>query len=64
MDSPTTIQRKKLDAMPIELRSAQPPTHSKARGILLGVLIGVAIWTVALAVWIYFWHAIFSTGAK
>jgi hypothetical protein len=64
MDSPTTIQRKKLDAMPIELRTPHKQPHTRARGIGLGVAIGIAVWLAALAGWIYFGNALLSTGAK
>jgi hypothetical protein len=58
LDEDTSTMRMRLAAMPIELRNREhQPPPSRVRGIVIGVLLGAAIWaaTVALSVAIWRW---------
>ena len=54
-DEDTSIMRLRLAATPIELRKPELEPQSRARGIVLGALLGVLVWaailTLGWAVW-------------
>jgi hypothetical protein len=48
--------RMRLEATPIELRKPEMGPQSKARGILVGALLGVAAWAAIIALGIVVWR--------
>jgi hypothetical protein len=46
----------RIEATPIELRKPEMGPHSKARGILVGALLGVAAWAAIIALGIVVWR--------
>jgi hypothetical protein len=47
-DEDTSIMRLRLAATPIELRKPELEPQSRARGIVLGALLGALVWAAVL----------------
>jgi fatty acid desaturase len=56
LDQDTSTMRMRLEATPIELRKPEMGPQSKARGILVGALLGVAAWAAIIALGIVVWR--------
>ncbi|HEV8552468.1 MAG TPA: hypothetical protein VGR65_03650 [Casimicrobiaceae bacterium] len=56
LDQDTSTMRMRIEATPIELRKPEMGPHSKARGILVGALLGVAAWAAIIALGIVVWR--------
>ena len=55
-DEDTSAMRMRLAATPIELRKPEIGPQSKARGILVGVLLGALAWAVIIVLGIAVWR--------
>ena len=55
-DEDTSAMRMRLAATPIELRKPEIGPQSKARGILVGVLLGAVAWAVIIVLGIAVWR--------
>ena len=56
LDQDTSTMRMRIEATPIELRKPEIGPQSKARGILVGALLGVAAWAAIIALGIAVWN--------
>jgi hypothetical protein len=56
LDQDTSTMRMRLEATPIELRKPEMGPQTKARGILVGALLGVAAWVAIIALGIAVWR--------
>jgi hypothetical protein len=56
LDQDTSTMRMRLEATPIELRKPEMGPQTKARGILVGALLGVAAWVAIIALGITVWR--------
>jgi hypothetical protein len=56
LDQDTSTMRMRLEATPIELRKPEMGPQTKARGILVGALLGVAAWVAIIALGIVVWR--------
>jgi hypothetical protein len=56
LDQDTSTMRMRIEATPIELRKPEIGPQSKARGILVGALLGVAAWAVIIALGVAVWN--------
>ena len=56
LDQDTSTMRMRIEATPIELRKPEMGPHSKARGILVGALLGVAAWAAIIALGVAVWR--------
>jgi hypothetical protein len=56
LDQDTSTMRMRLAATPIELRKREMGPQTKARGILVGALLGVAAWVAIIALGIAVWR--------
>ena len=56
LDQDTSTMRMRLEATPIELRKPEMGPQTKARGILVGALLGVAAWAAIIALGIAVWR--------
>ena len=56
LDQDTSTMRMRLEATPIELRKPEMGPQSKARGILVGVLLGVGAWAAIIALGVAVWR--------
>jgi fatty acid desaturase len=56
LDQDTSTMRMRLAATPIELRKPEMGPQTKARGILVGALLGVAAWVAIIALGIAVWR--------
>ena len=54
-DEDTSIMRMRMDATLIELRKREMPPQSKARGILVGALLGACAWIAIVALILEAW---------
>lgn len=57
LDQDTSTMRMRLDATPIELRKPEIEPQSKARGIMVGALLGVAAWAAIIALGLAVWRS-------
>ncbi len=48
--------RMRIEATPIELRKPEIEPQSKARGILVGAMLGLAAWAVIIALGVMVWR--------
>ena len=55
-DQDTSTMRMRMEATPIELRKPEMGPQTKARGILVGALLGVAAWIAIIALGIAVWR--------
>lgn len=55
LDQDTSIMRMRIAATPIELRKPEIGPQSKARGILLGAVLGLGAWAALIALGIAVW---------
>ena len=55
LDQDTSTMRMRLEAMPIELRKPEIAPQSKARGIMVGTLLGVGVWAAMIALGVAVW---------
>jgi fatty acid desaturase len=57
LDEDTSTMRMRIEATPIELRKPEIEPQSKARGIMVGALLGVGAWAaiIALGVAVWWW---------
>ena len=55
LDQDTSIMRMRIAATPIELRKPEIGPQSKARGILLGAVLGLGAWAVLIALGMVAW---------
>ncbi|TMH65095.1 MAG: hypothetical protein E6H55_03255 [Betaproteobacteria bacterium] len=55
-DEDTSAMRMRMAATPIELRKPEIGPQSKARGILVGVLLGAVAWAVIIVLGIAVWR--------
>ena len=55
-DEDTSAMRMRLAATPIELRKPEIGPQSKARGILVGVLLGAVAWAVIIVLGVAVWR--------
>ena len=55
-DEDTSAMRMRLAATPIELRKPEIGPQSKARGILVGVLLGALAWAVIIVLGVAVWR--------
>jgi hypothetical protein len=56
LDQDTSTMRMRIEATPIELRKPEMGPQSKARGILVGALLGVAAWAAIIAFGVVVWR--------
>jgi hypothetical protein len=56
LDQDTSTMRMRIEATPIELRKPEMGPQTKARGILVGALLGVAAWVAIIALGITVWR--------
>ena len=56
LDQDTSTMRMRLEATPIELRKPEMGPQTKARGILVGALLGVAAWVAIIAFGVAVWR--------
>ena len=56
LDQDTSTMRMRLEATPIELRKPEMGPQTKARGILVGALLGVAAWVAIIALGVAVWR--------
>jgi len=56
LDQDTSTMRMRLAATPIELRKPEMGPQTKARGILVGALLGVAAWVAIIALGVAVWR--------
>jgi hypothetical protein len=56
LDQDTSTMRMRIEATPIELRKPELGPQSKARGILVGALLGVAAWALIIALGVAVWN--------
>src|SRR5438445_1844261 len=54
-DEDTSAMRMRMEATPIELRKPELGPQSKARGILVGVLLGAVAWAVIIVLGVAVW---------
>ena len=55
-DEDTSAMRMRIEATPIELRKPELGPQSKARGILVGVLLGAVAWAVIIILGVAVWR--------
>jgi hypothetical protein len=55
-DEDTSIMRMRMDATLIELRKREMPPQSKARGIMVGTLLGACAWIAIVALCLGAWR--------
>ena len=55
-DEDTSAMRMRIAATPIELRKPEIGPQSKARGILVGVLLGALAWAVIIVLGVAVWR--------
>ena len=55
-DEDTSAMRMRIAATPIELRKPEMGPQSKARGILVGVLLGAVAWAVIIVLGVAVWR--------
>jgi hypothetical protein len=55
-DEDTSAMRMRIAATPIELRKPELGPQSKARGILVGVLLGAVAWVAIIALGVAVWR--------
>ena len=55
-DEDTSAMRMRMAATPIELRKPEIGPQSKARGILVGVLLGALAWAVIIVLGVAVWR--------
>ena len=55
-DEDTSAMRMRIAATPIELRKREIGPQSKARGILVGVLLGAVAWAVIIVLGVAVWR--------
>ena len=55
LDQDTSTMRMRLQATPIELRKPELGPQSKARGILVGAILGLGAWAVIIALGVAVW---------
>jgi hypothetical protein len=48
--------RMRIEATPIELRKPEMGPQSKARGIMVGALLGLGVWAVIVALSVAVWR--------
>ena len=56
LDQDTSTMRMRIEATPIELRKPEIGPQSKARGILVGAMLGLGAWAVIIALGIAVWR--------
>ena len=56
LDQDTSTMRMRIEATPIELRKPEMGPQTKARGILVGALLGVAAWVAIIAFGVAVWR--------
>jgi len=56
LDEDTSTMRMRIDATLIDLRKAEIEPQSKARGIMVGALLGVGAWAAIIALGIAVWR--------
>ena len=56
LDQDTSTMRMRMAATPIELRKPEIGPQSRARGILLGAVLGLGVWAVLIALGIAVWR--------
>jgi fatty acid desaturase len=54
-DEDTSTMRMRIAATPIELRKPESGPQPRARGILVGVLLGAAMWAAIIALGVAIW---------
>src|SRR6266508_5759602 len=54
-DEDTSAMRMRIEATPIELRKPEMEPQSKARGILVGVILGALMWVAIIALGVAVW---------
>jgi hypothetical protein len=57
-DEDTSAMRMRIEATPIELRKPELGPQSKARGILVGVLLGAVAWAVIIVLGVAVWRSL------
>ena len=55
-DQDTSTMRMRMEATPIELRKPEIEPQSRARGILVGTLLGVGAWAAIIALLVAVWR--------
>src|ERR1700682_4412090 len=55
-DQDTSTMRMRMENTPIELRKPELGPQSKARGIMVGVLLGVGAWAAIIALAVAMWR--------
>jgi hypothetical protein len=55
-DEDTSAMRMRMAATPIELRKPELGPQSKARGILVGVMLGAVMWIAIIALGVAVWR--------
>jgi hypothetical protein len=55
-DEDTSAMRMRMAATPIELRKPELGPQSKARGILVGVMLGAVMWVAIIALGVAVWR--------
>jgi len=55
-DEDTSAMRMRIAATPIELRKPEMGPQSKARGILVGVMLGAIAWAVIIVLGVAVWR--------
>jgi fatty acid desaturase len=55
-DQDTSTMRMRIEATPIELRKPEMGPQSKARGIMVGALLGAAAWAAIIALGVAVWR--------
>ena len=55
-DEDTSAMRMRMAATPIELRKPELGPQSKARGILVGVMLGAIMWIAIIALGVAVWR--------
>ncbi len=56
LDLDTSTKRMRMEATPIELRKPEIVPQSEARGIWVGVLLGVGAWAAIIALLVAVWR--------
>ena len=56
LDQDTSTMRMRIEATPIELRKPEMGPQSKARGIMVGALLGLGVWAVIVALSVAVWR--------